>query len=91
LTQNGKKLDGTIDVGSVSLSGPGCDQIPTSSDLTGNLAATVFGTGFSGTVTGTGATLSVNGQFTSDLIQGTYNGGGQGASISGDFKTSRTG
>lgn len=85
LTQNGNDLTGNV-AATVSITGdPDCQQVPVY-PFQGALSATIFGSGFSGTV----GTLNINGQFTSDLLRGTIGGNIGVIPVQGQFTASRT-
>lgn len=84
LQQKGTSLSGPVNVSNISLSGEGCQAVGFE-NIQGSLSAIIFGSGFSGTVD----ILSVKGQFTQDLMRGTYSGGSGDYSIGGDFTASR--
>ena len=85
LQQNQNVVTGNVVATNVKASGSKeCNGDVTPS---GAVSANVFGSGFSGTISGL---LTVDGQFTTDLIRGKFSGVYGTINMQGDFTASRT-
>ena len=86
LTQTGTRLGGSVSSTLAVTGDPDCQQV-NGYPFQGALSASIFGSGFSGSV----GTLSINGQFTQDLLRGSFSGDIGVIPVQGQFTASRSG